>query len=344
MENKPIYINITSLTIIKILAISILFFVLYQIRGILLVLFVSLILSSALDPWVDKLQKRKIPRGLSVILLYLVMIGVIGSAIYLIIPPIIEQTADISSNFPSYIDSINNSIANLNYSANENILLTKLQENISNITPSLADATSGVFSFIIDVFGGIINFVLIMVFTFYMVTEENAIKKVVWSLTPDKHQVYIMQLINRIQLKIGLWLRGQLILCTIIFFMTWTGLSIMGVKYALVLAILAGIAESIAYLGPIIAAIPAVFLAYNQSWLLAIFVAILYYIIQWTENNILVPKIMQRVVGLNPIISMSVIIIGLSIAGVVGAIFAIPVATAVMVIASDMLGTKPEQN
>lgn len=173
-----------------------------------------------------------------------------------------------------------------------------------------------------------------------MVVEESAIKKLVWSIAPEKHQPYIMQLINRMQKKIGLWLRGQLILSLVIFILTYTGLSILGVEYALVLALIAGLTEFVPYIGPMLGAIPAVFLAFTQSPTLALFVAGLYYIIQLVENNILVPKIMQKAVGLNPIVSISVLLIGFKVAGVVGAILSIPVATAISVFVQDLFDSK----
>jgi len=173
-----------------------------------------------------------------------------------------------------------------------------------------------------------------------MVVEENAIKKLVWSVAPEKHQVYIMHLVNRMQQKIGLWLRGQLILSLSIFVLTYVGLLILGVKYALVLALIAGLLEFIPYLGPTLSAIPAVFLAFTQAPALALFTLGLYYIIQMVENNILVPKIMQKTVGLNPIISISALLVGYKLAGVVGAILSIPVATAVSVFIKDVFDHK----
>jgi predicted PurR-regulated permease PerM len=145
-----------------------------------------------------------------------------------------------------------------------------------------------------------------------------------------------MQLVNRMQDKIGLWLRGQIILSVIIFLLTYLGLSILGVKYALVLALVAGLTEFVPYLGPILAAIPAVFFAFTQDPMLAVFVIVLYYIIQLFENNFIVPQLMQKVVGLNPVVSIVVLLIGFKVGGIIGVILAIPVATAIGVFAKDI--------
>jgi len=336
MKNKKqVYINITTVGVIKIILIIILFYLLFLVKDILAVLFVSLILASAIDPLVDWMQKRKIPRGLGVILIYILLFGIIGTIVSLIIPIIIEQSNDLINSFPNILEKIISGISALkNYSSKFGIL-DNVKENFGAISSNIQSATISIFSTISGIFSNIFSFFLILVMTFYMVVEENAIKKIIWSITPKKNQVYIMQLADRMQKKIGLWLRAQLILSLIIFILTYIGLLILGIKYALILALIAGLTEFVPYLGPIIASIPAIFLAFTQKPILAILVAILYYIIQLTENNLIVPKLMQKVVGLNPIISIAVLIIGFKLGGVIGAILSIPVATAFNVFVKD---------
>jgi len=335
-NKRPIYININALSVVKIILIFILFYLLFLIREILAILFVSLILSSAVDPWVDWMGKKKIPRAIGIFLIYLLMFAVVGSVIYLIIPPIVEQVNELINNFPYILEKIVSGIEVLKQYSSEHGILDNIKENFGAISSNLQNAASGVFSTVTGIFGGIITFFLVLIITFYMVVEENAMKKIVWSVSPEKHQVRVMQLINKMQKKIGLWLRGQLILSLIIFTLTYVSLLILGVKYALVLALIAGLTEFVPYLGPILASIPAIFLAFTQAPMLAVFVAILYYVIQLVENNIIVPKLMQKVVGLNPIVSIAVILIGFKLGGVIGAILSIPVATAVSVFIKDI--------
>ncbi|RLC38311.1 hypothetical protein DRH27_02600 [Candidatus Falkowbacteria bacterium] len=343
-NKRPIYININALSVVKIIFIFILFYLLYLIREILAILFVSLILSSAVNPWVDWMGKKKIPRVIGIFLIYLLIFIVVGSVIYLIIPPIVEQVSELINNFPQIFEKIVSGIEILKEYTSKHGILDNIRENFGAISSNLQNAAGGVFSTVTGIFGGIITFILVLVITFYMVVEENAMKKIVWSVSPEKHQVHAMQLINKMQKKIGLWLRGQLILSLIIFTLTYIGLLILGVKYALVLALIAGLTEFVPYLGPILASIPAIFLAFTQAPMLAVFVAVLYYIIQLVENNIIVPKLMQKVVGLNPIISIAVILMGFKIGGVVGAILSIPVATAVSVFVKDIFDKSKPQN
>ncbi len=334
-QKTPIYINISSATIIKIILIFILFYFFYLVREILAVLFVSLILASAIDPWVDWMQEKKIPRGVGVILIYLILFLAVGIVTILIIPPIIQEVGDLYNKFPQFLEKIFSGASLVKEYSSQYGILENVRNNIGSITSHIQQVIFSVFSTVSGVFGSIFSFFLILVITFYMTVEEDAIKKIIWSIVPEKHQLYTMQLVNRMQKKIGLWLRGQLILSLIIFLLTYIGLLILNVKYALVLALIAGMTEFIPYLGPILASIPAIFLAFTQSPILAIFVAVLYYIIQLTENNIIVPKLMQKVVGLNPIVSITVLLIGFKVGSIIGAILSIPVATAVSVFIKD---------
>jgi predicted PurR-regulated permease PerM len=340
-KNKtPIYINVTTLGIIKIIFIFILFYFLFIIRDILAVLFISLILSSAIDPIVDVMHKKRIPRALGVIFIYLFIFFIVGGVIYLIIPPIIDQASELSQKFPIF-ETVLSGLNTLKEVFLENGALSFLEDNFSSFSPNLQNAASGVFNTVTGIFGTIFSFLLIMVMTFYMTVEENSVKKIIWSIVPEENQVYIMHLVNRMQKKIGLWLRGQLILSLIIFILTFIGLSILGVKYALILALIAGLTEFVPYLGPIFASIPALFLSFTQGgFMFMIFVGILYYIIQVVENNIIVPKLMQKAVGLNPIIIFAVLMIGFQVAGPIGAILSIPVATALSVFLIDFFDNK----
>jgi len=334
---KPIYISITTSGIIKVFLILVLFYFLFLIRHILLIFFVSLVLASAFNPWVDWLQRKRIPRALSILFIYLVAFAVITEVVYLLIPPIIEQVQELSSNLPRIVENISSGFFSLQEFMAQHGVYDQIKQYFGDLSSNLEGAAGNLFTRVSGVVGGIFSLVLVLVITFYMVVEENAMKKIVWSVAPEKHQVYIMHLINRMQRKVGLWLRGQLILSVIIFALTYIGLLILGVKYALVLALVAGLAEFVPYLGPIIAAIPALFLAFTQDGIMfTLFVGALYYIIQLVENNIIVPKLMQRVVGLNPIIIIAVLLIGFRIAGVPGVILAIPVATAANVFIKDV--------
>ena len=333
--NSPHKVSISTGTILRGLAVLLLLYVCFLIKDVLALLFVSLIFSSAIDPYVDLLQKYKIPRAITVFFIYVLTVVVITLVITLIIPPIAEQFSSLSENFPEYVDKINSGYHVVRDFSEKYGVLERIKENVGSNEGNVNKAVEGVFSTVSGIFGGIVSFFIVMVITFYMVVEEDSMKKIVWSLAPPKNQAYIMQLINRMQRQVGYWLRGQLILMFIVGFLTWIGLLFLMPEYALVLGLIAGLTEFIPYLGPILGAVPALFLAFTVSPFLAMLVLIFYIIIQQVEGNILVPKIMQRAVGLNPIISMAVLMAGLKLGGIVGGLLSIPVATAISVMIKD---------
>jgi predicted PurR-regulated permease PerM len=324
------------MTIIKFFLVVVALFFLYLIKEVLAILFVSLILAAAFDPWVDKMEKIKFPRWLSILLIYVALVVVIFFAVYVLIPPITEQVSQLMNNFPFYTEKVSSAIEYLkNFSAQHGVL-KELDSGVSAIKDNLSQILGSVFSTVASVFGGIVSFFVVLVITFYMTVEETALKRTITFILPEKYHPFTLQLINKVQRKIGDWLKGQLLLSLILGILVYVGLLILGVQYALVLAVVAAIGEFIPYLGPVIAAIPAIFLTFAESPLKGVFVLILYVIIQQIENQILVPKVMQRVVGLNPIISIIALLVGAKIAGIVGVILAIPVATAISVIANEI--------
>jgi len=337
-EKKLVDLSIMSIIKFFVVILALIFF--YLIKEVLAILFVALILSSAFDPWVDALQKIKFPRWLSILLIYGVLFVFIGAIIFLLIPPMAAQFAELVKSFPGYYDKLKVALEGLKSYSAEHGLMGQIDSGINTIKNNLSGAFTSIFSTVAGVFGGIVSFFVVLVITFYMTVEESAMKKTLMFVIPEKYQPFILQLINKVQRKIGDWLKGQLVLSLILGSMVYLGLTILGVEYALVLAFIAAVGEFIPYLGPILAAIPSVFLAFTQSPVKGLFVLILYIIIQQIENNILVPKVMQKAVGLNPIISITAMMIGAKVAGLVGVIMAIPVATAVSVIIKELCQTE----
>lgn len=342
-DRKKITIDISSLTLLKIILIIAALFFLYFVRDAILIIFVSLILASAFTPWLDWMQKHKVPRALGVLIIYLGLFSIIFGAIYLIIPPIIKEINELTKSFPFYYEKISANWQSFRAFSESHQWSNNIQSSLDGIQSSLGAAAGNIFTTIFSFFGGILSFLIILVLTFYMAVDDQAIKKAIRSVLPIGYQPYSMHLLNRIQEKIGLWLRGQILLSLIIFAISWAGLSILGVKYALVLAVFAGVTEIIPFLGPFIGALPAVFIAFTQSPVLGIITIVLYLVIQQAENYFLVPKVMQKAVGLNPIIIIIAMMVGAKLAGILGVLLAVPVATAISVIIRDIFRAKDEK-
>ncbi|MFW0837870.1 MAG: AI-2E family transporter [Candidatus Komeilibacteria bacterium] len=343
MSTDNLTINISTQTFIKILIFIIAVGFIYLVREAVALIFIALILASALDPLVDWLRKFKIPRGLGIIIIYLVLFAIISGVIILIIPPITSELKLIANDFPAYYEKVISGFNYLTTNRSEMEVADQIQGSLDSITSNLSRAASGAFSTLMDIFGGIISFFLVLVITFYFTVEEEGMKRFVRSISPAHYQPYLMQLMARIQRRLGYWLRGQLILSLIIFILTFIGLTLLGVEYALLLALLAGVFEVIPYLGPFLGAVPAVFLAFAQSPVKAMLVAILYVIVQQLENNVIVPKVMSKSVGINPLVVIIVLLIGGKLGGVVGMVLAVPVATAISVFLEDFMDRRIKQ-
>lgn len=335
--------TISTRSILKFFAIILLFWFLYTIKDIIAVIFVAFVLASALDPWIDALQKRKIPRGVGILIIYLVMLAVISLTFALIIPPIIEQTKQITNSFPEYFEKISDLYTNFQQFSNDYGVQSTVQNSLNSINNTLGQLGSGIFSVSSRFFGAIFGAFAILVIVFYMTIGEAGIKEFFLFIAPSKYQPYFVHKINQVQRKLGLWLRGQLILGLIIFTLTYIGLSILQVEYALVLALFAGLAEFVPYIGPIISAVPAIFLTFANSPVQALMVVVLYIVIQQLENQIIVPKVMQKSVGLNPLVVIVVMLIGAKIGGIAGIILAVPTATIIKIFLSDFFEERKEK-
>ncbi|NQU83196.1 MAG: AI-2E family transporter [Parcubacteria group bacterium] len=327
--------TISTGTIIKIVFVLLLVVAIYYLRHIVAMIFVSFMLASLMDPVADWFEKHKIPRGLAVLLIFIVFLGAFAGVLILLVPPILDQIREFVRDFGGYWERISSSFEALERWGAEQGFSSNFQKSLESIEANLGKAISGIFSTVSGIFGGVVTFVVVLVMTFYMVVEEGAIKRMLRNVAPDEVLPYFSQRLSAVKKKLGDWLRGQMILMFIVGLFAFVGLLILGVEYALVLGVLAGLTEIIPYVGPILGAIPAIFLALADSPLKAFFVVILYFIIQQVENNFLVPKVMQRAVGLNPIISIIALLIGAKIAGFVGILLAIPVTTAASVFIKD---------
>ncbi len=335
MKDKIININITTSTIIKTFLIIIVLWFLIFIRGILGVFLVALLLTAALKPMVDWLEKRKIPRGLGIGILYLIFFAVISLALILSIPPIIQQTKQLSENFPAYWDKIISGLGAFRDFSSQHGLLNNLHKIAASFENNLSNFAENIFGTISSIFGGVTSFIFILVIAFYMTMEKNAAERIAALLIPKAYQEKLMELLNKLEIKIGLWLRGQIILMIIIGLTAFVGLTILGINYSLILGIIAGLTEIVPYFGPVLGAIPAIFIAFTQSPYKALGVIVLYFIIQELENDIIVPKVMQKAVGLNPIVSIFALLIGAKIAGILGILLSIPVITSIIVIIKE---------
>jgi predicted PurR-regulated permease PerM len=333
-------IDISVNTIFKTILILLALWFLYLIRDIVLLLFIAVVIVSAIDPAVDFLKRKKIPRPVGTLLLFLALAALIALAISFLVPPMVKQFHDFSQNIPKYYSSAENSLNSAgNFLAAQNINI-----GIGQITNDIGSFFGGlpqnIFSRTVGIFSGLISTIVVLAMAFYMSVEEKGVKKFIVSVTPEGHKEYAASVTDRIESKIGKWMLGQLVLMVIIFILDFIGLSLIGLPYALILAFIAGLLEIVPYVGPIVSAIPGIIIGLSISPLMGFLVFIIYLAAQQFETNVVVPQVMKKAVGLNPVATILAILTGFKLAGVLGAIIAIPVATAVSVFVSDLMEKK----
>lgn len=334
--SKPQVITISTLTIVKVVIFALALAFLYLIRDIIALFFISLVLASVINPLASWFETKSLRRGTAVILLYGLIIALIALIVTSLVPAAVAETRDLLKNADAIWASLLNTLGPLRDFVASHGLSDSLKEYLSGATSGVSVAAGGIVATIRGFFSGIVSLIIVLVVTFYMVVSEDALKRLFRTVSPEAYQPYLIDLFARIEKSIGSWARGQLILSVIVGSAVYVTLKILGVKYALVLALAAGIAESLPYIGPAISAIPAILIALTQSPVKGLLTGAMYVVIQQTENHILVPKVMQKITGLHPIVSIFALLIGVKVAGLIGALLAIPAAMTAGIIFDDV--------
>ena len=241
---SEISINISTKTILKLLGIFLLLYIFYIVADLILLLFVSLILAALIDPFADWFQKKKIPRALAVLVIYILLFGILAMAIVLLAPIVAKDLPLLVDNIGRFwVDLQDNHTWQKIVGSIQNVQAALQQYGVAsqngavNGSSGVENTISGVFSTISGFFGGVFSLVLVLVMTFYMVVQEDPLKKVLRSIVPDEYIPWTSKLLTKIRNKLGAWLRGQLILSAIIGLMVFLGLTLLNVKYAAAIAI-----------------------------------------------------------------------------------------------------------
>lgn len=319
-------IEISAKTILFTIIVLLLFQILWLIRDLLYALFLAFIFMSAFKPIVQYLAVKKIPRFISIIGLFIIIVLLFSALFTFVIPPILQESLIFLRNLP--------------------ILLIKTFPALSDyikvesITTFFPDLTSNFVKVISGLLSNFIFVVSTIVFTFYFLSEEKFLKKFLDIFLQEKHAVRVVAICNRAEQRMSAWLWGEIVLMIVIGLMSYIGLSLLHIRFALPLSIIAGIFEVAPIIGPIISAVPAFFVAASASWLMGASVVALYFLIQQIENNVVVPYVMKRAVGLHPIITLIALTIGGKLGGFLGILLSIPLALFVESIMTEWYKTK----
>jgi len=299
-----------------------------MIKEIIIVVFLSIILLSALLKPVDWLTKRKIPRFLSVTIIYIFTLTLFFTGVGFLIPPVVKQSNEFISKLPQIIATINDFLIFNEIPVED--LSKIIARQIEQIAGDIVKVSTTVFSRVLLV-------LTVFVLAFYLLLDWDKFVRIIASPFTGKQEKKIINTISEIEHGLGNWLRGQVVLSIIVGISVYIGLILLGIPFALPLAVIAGFMEIIPVIGPTVSAIPAILVGLTISPLLGLAVTALYIVIQQIESNVFAPLIMSKAVGLYPPVIIISLLIGLTVAGVTGAILAVPFVVTGKIIIKELL-------
>ena len=348
LPQRDIHVNINTGTIIRVFLIAILLAALYYMSDVVLVFVASIVIASAIEPLVRRLQGYRIHRIISVILLYLVLAAALAIVLIFFLPMVVTDAASFLGNLPHTIslEGMWSPIRDIGMSFGSSTATHTLSisDFVAQLQSMIVGTGTGAFQTASFIFGGVLSFMLIVVLSFYLAVQEEGVADFLRIVTPVKQQDYIIGLWKRSQRKIGFWLQGQILLGIIVGVLVYLVLMVVGIPHALVLALFAGVMEIIPVFGPIISSVPAILVAFADKGAGIGFLLVgLYIIIYQFESQLFYPLVVKKIVGVSPIVVILALVIGAKLAGVLGAVIAVPLAAAFMEYIHDVEKSKKEE-
>jgi predicted PurR-regulated permease PerM len=313
---------------------------LWEVRDALMLVYISALVAIGLSPVVNAIERKRllrqqVPRWAAILVIYLFIIGVIVVIGILVIPPIVTQARDLVMAFPRLLHQgqqwlINHGVLTREISAQEAVQQTAGSGGAQDTLGLIVGAALGLV-------GGVFGVITILVLAFYLLVDSSGLVNVFVRLFPREKRGQVEDACRRVTNKVSAWLGGQLLLAGIIGGTAALGLWLMGVPFFYVLALIAGVGEMIPIVGPILSAVPAIIVALSVKPTLALGVIAFFFAQQQLENHILVPRIMQRQVGISAVFVIIALLIGGSLLGVIGAILAVPTAAILQVLFEELI-------
>ena len=342
-KNDISHISISTGTIVRFFLVPLCIFLLYFLRDLVLVVLTAIVIASFAGLTAPHFRKIGIGRVFGIVILYVFSLFILAGLFYLFVPLLITELYNFSNFISSYIPGV----SFLNYFQSEAFsgakdIVGALSNNFSLTTlvsvsqAFILNLSGGFFTAFSVAFGSIFNFILIILISFYFSIQENGIENFLRIIFPIHLEDYVVDLWERSSRKIALWMKGQVILGLVVAVLIYLTLSLLGIEYALLLSIIAGVMELVPY-GILVALIPAFSFSYLSGGISsALMVTGVYLIIHQFEVFLFAPLIIKKIVGLSPIVIILSFLIGFELSGIWGAILSIPVAVIAMEFLSDI--------
>ena len=311
-------------------------YALYLLRDVVLLVLLAVLTAAALTPAVNKLRARGLSRTMAVIIIYaLLFLG--GVALLMVfIPVFFSEIKEFLGNWPKYSERLGVFFSGIEAYMQALGFAFDKQAFFTDIEGSIGSWFGGLFSTTINLFQGFIHAIGFFFLALYLSPEANGIEKFFLMLTPAQYHDHALSIASRMQGKVSQWLFGQAILMLIAFTIYYIGLSIIGVPYALAIAFFGGLMEILPYIGPVLAAVPAILVGLLYSPGLGFAALIFYLIAHQVEAHIVAPQVMKRSADLNPVALIIAILIGIELGGPLGVILAVPVTMMLSVFVEDI--------
>jgi len=300
-----------------------------------LVVLLAIVVAFILAPVVGRIERRTHRHALAVVLTFLLVVIALVGLLALVAAPLVTESSRLAEKIPQYVAQLqsNAPVTVLGYQ-----LPDELRVQLGNAAGSVGGAVAGqAVTIVVGLVSGIVDLFLVLIIALYLLLDARRIRTTGLRLIPTRQREQFESVEAEVVRVFGAYLRGQLLLSLIVGIAATIALLLLGVPYAFVLGVFAGMAELIPMLGPILGAVPAILVALFQPFPLVLWVALAFLIIQQLESNLLVPRISGHAVGLHPLAAMLVLLIGFELAGIVGALFAVPLAGIVWVFAATAI-------
>jgi predicted PurR-regulated permease PerM len=316
----------------------------YFMSDILLVVLAAIVIASAIEPVVRRLERLKVHRVLGVVLIYVLMGAVVAALLVFFVPVVANDAIDFLNSVPQNIlvQDIWNPISSMGLN------FGTVSQSLGAHTISVSDFIKGLQTIIVGtsasafrtasvLFGGVLSLILIVVLSFYLAVQKDGVADFLRIIAPVRHHIYITDLWKRSQRKIALWLQGQIILGIVVGLLVYVVLISVGIPHALLLAVFAGLFEIIPVFGPIISSVPAIILAFVEKGVgTGLLLVGLYIVIYQFESQLFYPLVVKKIVGISPIVVILALVIGAKLAGLLGALIAVPFSAALMEYVNDI--------
>lgn len=312
------------------------FWFLFAVKDMVVMLLAAVIVAAAIEPIADRMAKYRIPRAVTVVVVYLLVILLLIGVGALMADPLVEQTRALAAAVPEVVSRFSG-LSTVVPEFDQQQVIDAVQQGLGQFGNNLANISINIFASTRTLINNLVNFLFVFVIALYLVTEQDALKKFARLIVSKKHINRVEKSLDRVHRSLGKWVLAQLTLGVSVGLIVGLGLWVLGVPYALLLGILSALLEFIPVIGPILSAIPGILVALAQSWVLAVVVWVFYVIVGQVEGQVLIPNIMKRAVGLKPLITIIAVLVGARLFGVVGILLAVPVAVVIKVFVEDLV-------